>query len=98
MIARHYIIAKIDTTPKSFKCQLCGDRNESFNHIISEYSKLERKEHDSGNVCLFVFYGISTIIDYLMPNPFLYKLVSKVGDRSRGRLEGSLFNSYYTKV
>ena len=24
--------------------------------------------------------------------------VSKVGDQSRGRPEGSLFNSYYTKV
>ena len=22
-------------------------------------------------VCLFVFYGISTFLDYLMPNPFL---------------------------
>ena len=24
-------------------------------------------------VCLFVFYGISTFVDYLMPNQFLYK-------------------------
>ena len=24
--------------------------------------------------------------------------ISKVGDRSQGRPEGSLFNSYYTKV
>ena len=24
-------------------------------------------------VCLFVFYAISTIVGYLMPNPFLYK-------------------------
>ena len=24
-------------------------------------------------VCLFVFYGISTFVSYLMPNPFLYK-------------------------
>ena len=26
------------------------------------------------------------------------KVKSKVGDRSRGRPEGSLFNSYYTEV
>ena len=24
-------------------------------------------------ICLFVFYGISTFVGYLMPNPFLYK-------------------------
>ena len=24
-------------------------------------------------VCLFVFHGISTFVDYLMPNPILYK-------------------------
>ena len=24
-------------------------------------------------VCLFGFYGISTFVGYLMPNPFLYK-------------------------
>ena len=24
-------------------------------------------------VCLFGFYGISTFVCYLMPNPFLYK-------------------------
>ena len=29
---------------------------------------------------------------------YIYKYESKVGERSRGRLEGSLFNSYYTKI
>ena len=24
-------------------------------------------------ICLFGFYGISTFVGYLMPNPFLYK-------------------------
>ena len=35
---------------------------------------------------------------YYENNNFIYIKVSKVGDCSRGRLEGSLFNSYYTKV
>ena len=32
------------------------------------------------------------------PNKNAYKKVSKVGDLSRGRPEGSLFNNYYTVV
>ena len=45
------------------------------------------------------FYGTSTIIGYLIPNPFLYiRVKSKVGDLSRGGHKGSLFNSYYTKM
>ena len=40
---------------------------------------------------------------YQQINIIIYKCklrvtVSKVGDRSRGRLEGSLFNSFYTKM
>ena len=27
-------------------------------------------------ICLFVFYGISTFVDYYMPNPFLYDYTS----------------------
>ena len=27
----------------------------------------------SNSVCLFEFYGISTFVDYLVPDPFLYK-------------------------
>ena len=25
------------------KCQLCGDKDETINHIISKYSKLDKK-------------------------------------------------------
>ena len=45
------------------------------------------------------FYGISTLMGYLMPNSvFIIYKGSKVGDHSRGWPEGSLFDSYYTKV
>ena len=33
----------------------------------------ERMFPPSTDVCLFRFYGISTFVGYLMPNPFLYK-------------------------
>ena len=28
-----------------YNCRLCGDRDETVNHIISEWSKLELKEY-----------------------------------------------------
>ncbi len=41
-------------------------------------------------------------IEVLIDSPFFIAQMeapySKVGDRSRGRLEGSIFNSYYTEV
>ena len=37
--------AKIDKMQQNSKCRLCGDRDESINHIISERSKLLQKEY-----------------------------------------------------
>ena len=35
-----HIKARIDKTQQNSKCRLCGDRDETINHIISECSKL----------------------------------------------------------
>ena len=37
--------ARIDKTQQNSKCMLCGDRDETINHIISECSKLAQKEY-----------------------------------------------------
>ena len=37
--------ARIDKTQQNSKCWLCGDRDETINHIISECSKLTQKEN-----------------------------------------------------
>ena len=42
-IRTDYIIAKIDKTQQNSKCRLCGDRDGTINHIISECSKLAQK-------------------------------------------------------
>ena len=34
----NHIKAKIDKTQQNSKCRLCGDRDETINHIISECS------------------------------------------------------------
>ena len=40
----NHIKARIDKTQQNSKCRLCGDRDETINHIISECSKLGQKE------------------------------------------------------
>ena len=44
-IRSNHIKARIDKTQQNSKCRLCGDRDETINHIISEYSKLAQKKY-----------------------------------------------------
>ena len=44
-IKTNHIKARIDKTQQNNKCRLCGDRNETINHIISECSKFAQKEY-----------------------------------------------------
>ena len=39
----NHIKARIDKTQQNSKCRLCGDRDETINHIISECSKLAQE-------------------------------------------------------
>ena len=43
-IRTNHIKARIDKTQQNSKCRLCGDRDETINHIKSECSKLAQKE------------------------------------------------------
>ena len=44
-IRTNHIKARIDKTQQNSKYRLCGDRDETINHIISECSKLELKDY-----------------------------------------------------
>ena len=44
-IITHQIKARIDKTQQNRKCTLCGDRDKTSTHIISECSKLAPKEY-----------------------------------------------------
>ena len=44
-IRTDHIKARTDNTQQNSKCRLCGDRDETINHIISECSKLALKEY-----------------------------------------------------
>ena len=41
----NHIKARIDKIQQNSKCRLCGDRDKTINHIISECSKLAPKEY-----------------------------------------------------
>ena len=41
----NHIKARINKTQQNSKCRLCGDRDETINHIISECSKLAPKAY-----------------------------------------------------
>ena len=44
-IRTNHIKARIVKTQQNSKCRLCGDRDETINHIISECTKLAQKEY-----------------------------------------------------
>ena len=44
-IRTNHIKPGIDKTQQNSKCRLCGDRDETINHIISEWSKLAQNEY-----------------------------------------------------
>ena len=44
-IRTNYVKAIIDKTQKNSKCRLCGNRDKTINHIISECSKLAYKDY-----------------------------------------------------
>ena len=44
-IRTNLIKSRIDKTQQNSKCRLSGDRDETINHIISEYCKLAQKEY-----------------------------------------------------
>ena len=44
-IRTNHIKARIDKTQQNSKCRLCGDRDETINHIISVCSKLAQREY-----------------------------------------------------
>ena len=51
-IKTNYFKAKIDKKQQNSKCWLCGDKDETINHIISECSILAQKEYKTKNDCV----------------------------------------------
>ncbi len=43
----NHIKARIDKMQQNSKCRLRGDRDETINHIISEFSKLAKRDYQT---------------------------------------------------
>ena len=48
-VRTNHIKARIDKTQQNSKCTLCGDRDGTINHILSERGKLAQKEYKTRN-------------------------------------------------
>ena len=70
-IRTNHIKARIDKTQQNSKCRLCGDRDETINHIISECSKLARKEYKARHD------WVSKVIHWEMCRKFQFNLTNK---------------------
>ena len=44
-IKTNHIKARVDKTQQNSRCRLCGDRDETINHMTSECGKLAQKEY-----------------------------------------------------
>ena len=49
-IRTNYIKAKIDSTQQNSKYRLCGEKDETINHILSEWRKFAQKNDHVGKV------------------------------------------------
>ena len=63
--------ARIDKTQQNSKCRLCGDRDETVNHIISEWSKLAQKEYQAR------YDWVSKVIHWEMCKKFKFDHTNK---------------------
>ena len=70
-IRTNHIKARIDKTQQNSKCRLCGDRDETINHIISECSKLAQKEYESSHD------WVGKVIDWEMCKKFKFDHTNK---------------------
>ena len=52
VIKTNHIKVKTDKTQENNRCRLCGDSDETINHIVSECSKLTQEEYKTRHDCV----------------------------------------------
>ena len=70
-IRTNYIKAKIDKNQQNSKCRLCGDRDDTINHIVSECSKLEHEEYKTR------YDWVGKVIHWEMSKKFKFEHTNK---------------------
>ena len=70
-VRTNHIKTRIDKTQQNSKRRLCGDRDETINHIISESSKLAQKEYKTR------YEWVSKVIHWEMFKKFKFDHTNK---------------------
>ena len=89
----NHIKARIDKTQQNSKCTLCGDRDKTINHIISECSKLAHREYKARRD------WVGKVIHWEMCKNFKFDHTNKWYMHNPAPvLENSTHNSYWTLI
>ena len=70
-VRTNHIKTRIDKTQQNSKCRLCGYRDETINHIISECRKLAQKEYKTRHD------WVGKVIHWEMSNKFKFDHTNK---------------------
>ena len=70
-IRTNHIKARIDKTQENSKCRQWGDKNETINHIIREFSKLAQKEYKA------TYNWVRKVINWELCKKFKYNHANK---------------------
>ena len=70
-VRTNHIKVRIDKIQQNCKCWLCGDRDETVNHIISECNKLAQKEYKTR------YEGVGEVIHWEMCKKFRFDHTNK---------------------
>ena len=70
-VKTNHIKARIDKTQQNSKCRLCGERDKTINHIISECSKLAQREYKTRHD------WVGRVIHWEICKKFKFDLINK---------------------
>ena len=99
-IRTNHIKARIDKTQQNSKCRLCGDRDETINHIIRECSKLAQKEYKTRHdwVGKVIYWEMSKKFKFDHSNKWYIHNPAAVLEHSPGQLLGFVYTIIYTHI
>ena len=82
----NYIKYSIDKTNESPLCRMCGTRNETISHIVSECGKLAQKEYktEDDSVGRYVHWQKLGFSDHMLYSPIIIKIMIKTSANAVG--------------
>ena len=91
---------KIDKTQQNSKCRLCGDSEETINHIISECNKLAQKEYKTRQdwVGEGIHWGMCKKFKFVQMNKWYMHNPAPVQENNTHKLLGDFDIHIYPRI